>query len=186
MLYNQLYLSTILYCSDVWGQMNQLQRNRLHTTQRSAVLSVTGAYPSTGNSKLLNLLGLLEVNEEIEFREQTKALDSDERKRKRLERIEERRQEGEQYGASFECRLGESVSREIFFFLTGHGPFVSHSRRYNDELAVNCRFCGIFEESLEHLLLHCAAFESLEINQDTEMSTIETRCRFIAKQISRL
>lgn len=93
---------------------------------------------------------------------------------------------GEQYGASFECRLGESVSREIFFFLTGHGSFVSHSRRYNDELAVNCRFCGIFEESPEHLLLHCAAFESLEINQDTEMSIIETRCRFIAKQISRL
>ena len=54
--------------------------------QKNAVLSFTGAYLST-NKKLLDLLGLLEVNKEIEFRHQTKRLDSAERKRKRREMI---------------------------------------------------------------------------------------------------
>ena len=63
--------------------------------------------------------------------------------------------------------------------LRGHGPFVSHSRRYNGDLAVNCRFCGIFEESPEHLLLHCLAFESLEIDGETEMAAIEAKCKRI-------
>ena len=52
-----LYFSTMLYCSDVWGDsLRQHQKNKLHTLQRDAILSITGAYPSTNNSKLLELL----------------------------------------------------------------------------------------------------------------------------------
>ena len=86
----------------------------------------------------------------------------------------------------FECNLGESIGREIFFFLTGHGPLISHSRRYNNELTVNCRFCGIFDETPEHLLLYCSAFDAMEINLDTEIGAIESKCKLIVNRISRL
>ena len=52
-LYNQLYLSTMLYCSHVWGDsLRQHQKDKLHALQRDAILSMTGAYLSTNNSKL--------------------------------------------------------------------------------------------------------------------------------------
>ena len=165
-------------------RLNQTQKDKLHSLQRSAILSITGAYSSTSNRKLLDLLGLLEINEEIPLRRQTKDLGSSERKKMRKELIAERRREGEAYG--FECRLEESVGREIFFFLTGHGPFVSHYRRYDNELPTNCRFCGVFEESAEHLLLHCSAFGDLEMSRETEMTAIESKCGYIVKRISKL
>ena len=185
-LYNQLYLSTMLYCSDVWGDsLKQHQKDKLHTLQRNAILSITGAYPSTNNSKLLDLLGLLEINDEIEFRSQTTHMDSLERRQKRAELIAEHVHQ-EPYGTSFRCRLGESIGREVFCFLTGHGPFVSHSRRFDHHLPENCRFCGLFVETADHLLLHCAAFGRFTIDQDTETSAIESRCKLILSEIRKL
>ena len=82
-LYNQLYLSKMLYCSDVWSDsLRQPQKDKLHMLQLDAMLSITGAYPST-NSELLDLLCLL--NDEIEFRSKTRHMDSLERKQKRHE-----------------------------------------------------------------------------------------------------
>ena len=116
LLHNQLHLSTMLYCSDVWGeQLNQQQKNRLHSMQRTAILSLTGAYHSTNNAKLLDLLGLLEVNEEIGYRQQTRALDSVEKKRNRLELIAMRRLDEQPYGSTFECNLSESTGRSSSF-----------------------------------------------------------------------
>ena len=101
-LYNQLYLSKMLYCSDVWSDsLRQRQKDKLHMLQVDAMLSITGAYPST-NSKLLDLLCLLEINDEIEFRSQTRHMDSLERKQKRHE---------EPNSTSFELKLNESIGR---------------------------------------------------------------------------
>lgn len=185
-LYNQLYLSTMLYGSDVWGpQLTETQKNNLRSMQRKAILSLTGAYASTNSDKLLNLLGLLEINEEIEFRLDTRALDSTERKEQRTARIAERRLNGPQYDL-LDCNLSESTSREIFFFATAHGPFLSLSHRFNNEVPLNCRFCGIFEETAEHLLLFCSAFEPLQISRDTVVSAVESKCKHIVRQISHL
>ena len=82
---------------------------------------------------------------------------------------------------SFECRLGESIGREVFCFLTGHGPFVSHSCRFNHHLPENCRFCGLFVETADHLLRHCAALGRFTIDQDTETSAIEDASLFSPK-----
>ena len=92
--------------------------------------SLIGAYPSTNNNKLLELLGFLEIKDEIEFRSQTRHMDSLERRQKRAELIAGHVFE-KPYGTSIEFRLEELIGREIFCFLTGHGPFVSHSHRFD-------------------------------------------------------
>ena len=177
-LYNQLYLSTMLYCSDVWGNsLNPTQRDTVHSLQRNAVLALAGAYPSTNNVKLLNLLGILGLADEITLRQQTRELDAAERKLKRREMVARRSLNGA-YGGGFlpNMDLNETTSKEIFHFVTGHGPFVSHSRRFNPELPEQCRFCGVFEESPEHLLFYCAAFPGLEPHQELDSQILEKKC----------
>ena len=89
--------------------LRQCQKDKLHTLQWDAILSITGTYQSTKNSKFLDLLGLLEINEEIEFRSQTNNMDSLEWRQKRAELIAGHVYEGS-YGTSFEFRLDESIS----------------------------------------------------------------------------
>lgn len=36
---------------------------------------------------------------------------------------------------------------------------------------------GIFEETAEHLLLYCSAFEHLEIDSETAIEAIEAKCK---------
>lgn len=130
-------------------------------------------------------LGLLEMNEEIEFRRATIDLDSTERRQKRAELIAARAQENPN-GASFKCGLDDSVGKEIFWFATGHGPFISYSRRFNASLPPNCRLCGLFDETPDHLLKYCAAFGDLLMDQTTEIGTVETRCKQIVAKLRAL
>ena len=75
-LYNQLYLSTMLHRSDVWGDsLRQPQKNKLQTLQRDNILSINGPTHPRTTANLLDLLGLLEINDEIEFRSQTRHMD---------------------------------------------------------------------------------------------------------------
>ena len=87
---------------------------------------------------------------------------------------------------AFKFRFEESIGRDVFCFLTGHDPFVSHSRRFDYHLPENCPFCGLFVETDDDALLHCAAFGQFTIDQDTETSAIEFRCKLILSEIRKL
>ena len=121
---------------------------------------------------MILLHSFLEIKNEIEFGSQTRHMDSLEWRQKRAEPIAGHVYE-EPYDTSFEFRLEESISREIFCFLTGHDQFIC--RRFDYHRPENCCFCGLFVETADHLL-NCAAFEQFTIDQDTETSAIESRC----------
>ena len=89
-------------------------------------------------------------------------MDSLKRRQKRAKLIAEHAYE-KTYGTSFEFRLNESIGSEVFCFLTGHGPFASHSRRFNHHLPGNCRFCGFFVKTAGHLLLHYPGKKSMHL-----------------------
>lgn len=89
-LYHSLFMSKICYASQIWFNevsSKKTYRQRLSRVQRKIMLAITGAYwyRSTSNIKLLNLLMLNDIKEELIIRRDTNELVKEIRKEARSE-----------------------------------------------------------------------------------------------------
>ena len=183
-IYRQVYLTTLLYCHEIWAAaLNNRQKDQLKSLQRKTILAMTGAFSSTNNSKLLDLIGVLEVNEEIAYQNEIKGEDHETRKRIKADRLAAQRErlQGDRYEPMFNEELVRKIRRkETFWFLTGHGPFATYSVRFNKNETTNCRLCRLVDETPRHLLHDCASFKENVERNSTDLVLFEEKCREIA------
>ena len=155
-IYKQIYLPNILYSYINWFKyLTSKQKKKLSNLQRTFMLACTGAFGSTNNIKLLNLLGWLEIKKEVEYMNTIKNGDLDNNTIRNGLLIQQSMRDNSTYEVPFDNNLIRTIkNKEILWCLTGHGPFLAN---FNKE--ERCRFCGMFEESGFHLVNNCLAFE---------------------------
>lgn len=183
-IYKQVYLVSILYGKEVWHpRLNAQQREKLTSIQRQAILAVSGAFPTTNNRKLLNLLGFLEVNEEAACQMECNGKTREERLALRAERLSRQRHQTEgEYAVPTGVEIKLIRRREALWFITTHGPFRHHLARIKRDRITLCRFCARRLETADHLLNECEDFREL-IFSDTK--SFEVVCCHIVKAIFR-
>ena len=156
-IYKQIYLTSVLYVQEVWFKyLVNYQKVKLRKLQRDFLLALTRAYTKTNNFKLLNILGVLSVDDEIVYLNESKNKSEEEKSalKDNLLAVQERLTE---FDISFDKRLlRDSKRKEVIWFLTGHGPFKSSISNVNNI----CRFCNLFEENPYHLIFTCSFFKS--------------------------
>lgn len=160
-LYNQVCLPIIDYCSSVWYKelVYKYQKDKLNRIQRSSILQLTGAYRTSGNVNLLNLFGVLDINTKLEI---------DEKHVKANRKVEYKLAlENQGYREEFEL-LDKTTSKEIIWFKLNHGPFKQYLRRLNLANDSECRFCNLGDETADHLLFECVHFKELRVKLNCE------------------
>lgn len=85
--------------------------------------------------------------------------------------------------ARHEVDYGQLRSRELAWFITGHGPFAVYLFRFNLINDDTCRFCGDERESPEHLLFDCRQFERQPTN---DLKELEAKAKRIVSEIYKL
>lgn len=166
-VYHTVYLPTILYLSEIWAdELKPTHLERLRGLQRKYLLALTGAYSSTNRVKLMNLLEVLSIDHELEYRRTARGKDAEEKKRIRDEFMLKQMEGYDRfYLLPFDNeRVAEIRSKCAVWFLTAHGPFrTSRGRREESE---RCRFCEKGREDPDHLLFECRELRQLGLNRE--------------------
>ena len=132
--------------------------------------------------KLLNLLGLLEIQEQVSYQRAAYQKAPQEKQQIRLgfQNLQES-QPNSHYQTPFDRKeIGRVRSREVFWMVSKHGPFRTHFLSAED--IRSCRLCAEEEETLEHLLYRCKAVDHLELN---DVSNFERLARQIIAKLNR-
>ena len=179
----QAYLTSILYGHEIWAPaLTGRLRDQLTSLQRKAILALTGAYSTTNNLKLLDLIEVLEINAESACQLESRWKDFEEKKQIRTAHLARQRNriEGEPYVNLFADKLTSIRRKESFWFMSAHGPFRARRVQFDRNQPTNCRLCGLVDESPLHLLYDCAHFAN-HPKRDTPLdpALIEERCREI-------
>ena len=184
-IYRQVYLVSVLYGSEVWHpRLNSMQRAKLTSIQRQAILAISGAYFSTNNKKLLNLLNFLDVNDEIACQLECRGKDLDEKSAIRLSWLEKQKEKTDgEYTVPPTIEVKEFRRKEPMWFITAHGPFRHHRARFNPNNASLCRFCVRRLETAGHLLSDCTDLGKAEFS-DTR--SFELICISIIQRLFKL
>ena len=164
-LYKQIYLPTILFMSEIWfDELTITQRSKLRSLQNSYVRTMTGAYSRTNSLKLLNLLGLLEIQEQVSYQRAAYQKAPQEKQQIRLAYQNlQGSQPNSHYQTPFDRKeIGIVRSWEVFWMVSKHGPFRTHF--LSTEVNRSCRLCSEEEETPEHLLYRCRAVNHLELS----------------------
>jgi len=184
-VYHRVYLPTMLYLSEIWAaDLSSTQTDSLKALQRKYLLALTGAYTSTNKLKLMNLLGVLSIEKEIECQHLGREKDVEERKEIRDACIAKQM-------AGFDSfyllpikleTVGELRSKYSIWLLTGHGPF--RTSRGNTSREKRCRLCGRGLETPDHLLVSCRELVSDRVeNSILGASEFDKVARKIVKKL---
>ena len=132
--------------------------------------------------KLLNLLGILEIEREIRCQDECRELDDAERRRTRAKYLDD--QKAETMGAYTPpfnlSEIGQLKNRAAIWFITGHGPFRYHLAKLDRSRVAVCRFCLRRLEDAGHLMRDCEEIEPFECSNVAEF---EARCAETAKML---
>ena len=183
-IYKQVYLVSVLYGSEVWhSTLNKMQRAKLTSIQRQAILAISGAYFSTNNNKLLNLLKLLDANDEIACKLECRGKDLGEKSTIRSSWLNKQKEATDgDYAVPPAVEIEKLYRKESMWFITSHGPFRHHRTRFNPANASLCRFCAIRLETADHLLNDCTELGQAEFS-DTR--SFESTCTDIIRRLFR-
>ena len=168
MIYKQVFLSTIGYCSNVFFKdLYVYQKAMIDRLQRRVLLTLLGGYRTTRNRDLMNYIGVTKLSKELSLR--TDVQNEEMSKEEMITAIE---CELEAQGYSEQLKIIEETSRkEVIWFLSGDGPFRSYLNRMRIESVSQCRLCGYEEETHQHLLNSCIF--SSELDQQEELSILK-------------
>ena len=86
-------------------------------------------------------------------------------------------------GAETDVDYGQMKSRELAWFITGHGPFNAYLHRFNLSESEICRFCGDHSETPEHLLFDCRRFEQ---QHTSDLRELEAKAKFVVREIYKM
>ena len=180
-LYLQVCLPAILYGYKIWSKnLREYQKRKLTSVQRQILIALTGAYRTTSSFKLQNVMGVLDISEEIRFKRENEAKSSDEKKINYKERLREESKE-------LYDELEESETKELIWFVVNHGPFRTYLKRFGLDSNETCRLCGHrCLETPEHLLRECEATrEFMRIEDESELGELEAAIRRVVCEIYR-
>lgn len=155
-IYFSIFLPTIMYASEVWYQdifLKKTYLKKLDKLQRKVLNIVTGAYRSTNTEKLLELLKLCRLTEELEIKDKLQSFDKKLKKQnKNLLRNQMIR-----FKRSFNFCLDirNSTLKHTIWIISGHGPFRNYLFRIKKVNCQFCRFCKFVPETGNHLLYEC-------------------------------
>lgn len=151
-IYTQVALPAIAYAHKLWSpNLNyKYQRNRLTRIQRRIILALTRCYRTTSNIKLQKLIGVLDLNDELQHGiEHCNTTKTDKRKTYDAKIEDENR---------LHYEIEETDSKELLWFLSNHGPHRSYLKRFGLTEEESCRLCkSRSTETVEHLMRDCDA-----------------------------
>ena len=164
-IYKQVFVPAITYGCRVWAKDLKFayQLKALRRLQRSALLCLARAYHTTSFEKLKKLFNVEDIVTTV------KAMCGQPTDANGEERLE--------------VDYGQLRSRELVWFITGHGPFAVYLFRFNLADEDTCRFCYEERETPEHLLFDCRRFEQQPTN---ELRELEAKARYITIEIFKL
>lgn len=175
LLYHQIVVPVISYGCKTWHKELKFkyQKERIKRMQRRSIVSLFRPYRTSNNQKLLNILGILEINSNLK-------IITDEKRDEYLEKLKEQ-------GYTEDNRILEQIKyKETLWFLLGHGPFKEYLFRFNLTENPYCRFCDKEDniESAEHLIFECERFrtDNLLIN---DLLELEERVQEIVREINK-
>lgn len=179
-LYTQVSLPALSYAHLLWYKELRYgyQKTRLTQIQRRVLLAITKAYRTTSNFKLHKLLGVLDINKEFELNVEHQELNGEERKAKYMEMLED--------GGELHREIENTETRELLWYLSGHGPFRSYLKRFGIDESDECRLCekGTAETPM-HLLRECEATRAMMPEDENSLDQIEETIRAITLELYR-
>ena len=187
-LYFSVFLPTLTYASAIWfsdlaNRANYL--DRLRGIQRRFVIAATGAYKCTPNERLMKLLGLIDVVDELRMLCETRERSAPERKamkyRKRTETIE-RMQGFEVAAPKFDADL--ISNKHTIWCISECGPFKKFLHRIGKSDDDWCRYCCAASESSSHLIFECEALGD-SLTSELEMSELNSKCKELVRKLQR-
>ena len=173
-LYNSAFLQTVGYAADVWLEQSKKKptyTKLLNSLQHRFITAMTGAYRCTNRQRLLKLIGIPEITEDLELMREKRQLELENRR----EYVELRRSEMTAGLPGFEQSyddVGNITHRYVIWCITNTGPFRSTLNKIGLADDPSCRFCGFENESSYHLLRDCECISHLYTNLHPEQSAI--------------
>ena len=122
--------------------------------QRKLILAITKAYRTTSNFKLHQLLGVLGINQELRLNIEYEERPKEEKRERYLQMMTDEGQTHQE--------IQETETRELLWFMAGHGPHRAYLKRFGIEETDSCRLCETdAAETPLHLMTECAATRSM-------------------------
>lgn len=177
-IYMQVALPTIGYAHRQWfpDLRYDYQKKRLTRIQRRIILAITRCYRTTSNKKIQQLLGVLDLNEELRHRIEHKESDKLDARKAYDEKCEEKNK--------LHQEIELTDSKELLWFLSNHGPHRTYLKRFGLSDVETCRLCGTRSaETVEHLTRDC---ESTAPFMPSDLNDLTGICRAVEQIVSEL
>lgn len=159
-IYKSVFLPTITYASSIWFPdiKNKISYiNRLKVMQRKILNSLLGIYKSTNSEKLLRLLNIVSIEEEMIILEQLKSTLKVTPKPNRRLLIREQQQKiiDKKQSFYFEINAHKTYHKYVLWVVTGKGPFRDYLNLVKIANDKWCRYCWLYPETAIHLVEEC-------------------------------
>lgn len=165
-----------MYASEVWSKDvkdSTSVSNKLSAHQRKVINALIGAYKTTNSEKLLELLGLCSLTEEISIVSKINDQDKSIRETIRESLRNELWNKKDSFG--FQLNIGLIKHRYAVWFISGVGPFRDYLFKTKKPDNPWCRYCYFYPETSVHLLYECELIDREGWNLD-DVKDFECRC----------
>ena len=184
-LYSAVFVPTMSYGYQIWLpeiQSHTTKMAKLDRLQNSIMRLMTCAYLRSSSAKLMEILNILPLTQEIQIMYETLQLPPPERRASRIEAKREALDHRTTFFNLENSMLERLQTKEAIWCLTGAGPFKAflHKCGLADDSA--CRFCGLADETSEHLLYAC---EILNLNFSSQSNTLDLTSKILIKELIR-
>ena len=178
-LYFSVFVPTILYAHRIWYPdicSKSTYTHRLQIMQRKFLKSLVHAYKCTSTDKLLKILHIVDILEEINIFDESLELEKHMRK-------DYKNETRDKWLANVNVTLPEELNtdtithRFTIWCLTDTGPFRAFLYKIGKAENPNCRYCATDNETPTHLLLTCPRFSHID------PAKFEDKCIHIVKTL---
>jgi hypothetical protein len=165
-IYFSVFLPIISYGSEIWLdeiKKKKTYKKKLDKLQRSIILAVTGAYKTTNNIKLLKLIKINCICEEIEIKQRVKNVEN-----KREEKLKLRMcylDKKESFDRCIDYDIDNTKSKYLIWCISRNGPFKSFMKKIGIVDNDWCRYCHCVPETPVHLINECFKINLIKDNQ---------------------
>jgi hypothetical protein len=149
----------MLYASEVWYEdikEKVTYLKDLNALQRKMINAITGSYKCENTEKLLDLIKINNINEELLIKSKILEIEREEKRIQKEIMRKELQLDKDSYGFPLEVQLVQT--KYPFYIITGKGPFRDFLYKIKQHPTEWCRYCGYCPETAIHLMLECEHF----------------------------
>ena len=184
-IYNAVVLPSLMYASEVWYEdikSKTTYLDQLNQIQRKVLVTITRTYNSTNTQKLLNLINLCSLSEELLIKQN--AINLSKEARPEFKKTNRTMYIKEKPTFHFPLDITQSRTKSIFYIITNKGPFrqfLKNIKKVDNEF---CRYCRCVPETAIHLLIECEWFDDARETCDfNKITDFERLTNFIIKKL---